>query len=91
MSGRPLRQQGFILSGMANGAEGSTVEEAFIDLANRLADAAAEITTKYFRYACGISHWRAPATWRVRPKINQENPRQTLLDSKDSQCITELQ
>ncbi|CAL5229561.1 g12913 [Coccomyxa viridis] len=34
---------------MANGTEGSSVEEAFIELANRLADAAAEITTKYFR------------------------------------------
>ena len=48
---RPSEQQGFTPCGMANGNEGSSVEEAFIELANRLADAAAEITTKYFRCA----------------------------------------
>ena len=48
---RPREQQGSTPCGMANGTEGSSVEEAFIELANRLADAAAEITTKYFRCA----------------------------------------
>lgn len=51
MGMRPGKQQGMTPCGMANGAGGGSVEEAFIDLANRLADAAAEITTKYFRCA----------------------------------------
>ena len=32
-------------------AEAAGVEDAFIELANSLADAAAEVTTKYFRQA----------------------------------------
>ena len=52
----PSIQQGFTPCGMANGTEGSSVEEAFIELANRLADAAAEITTKYFRCAMLIDN-----------------------------------
>ena len=51
MSVRPGDQQGFTTCAMANAAEGSSVEEAFIELANKLADAAAEITTKFFRCA----------------------------------------
>ena len=76
MSGRPVRQQGFILSGVANGAEGSTVEEAFIDLANRLADAAAEITTKYFRYACGSARHMPRQTLNQSGKTQTDTPRQ---------------
>ena len=40
------------------GAEPAGVEDAFIELANRLADAAAEITTKYFRQAHGPTSMR---------------------------------
>jgi len=39
---------------MGNGAGASTVEDVFIELANRLADAAAEITTKFFRCATAV-------------------------------------
>ena len=53
---RPGKQEGITPCGMADGAEGSSsVEEAFIELANKLAEAAAEITVKYFRCATARS------------------------------------
>lgn len=36
---------------IGQGAEAAGVEDAFIELANRLANAAAKVTTKYFRQA----------------------------------------
>ena len=51
------------------GAEPAGVEDAFIELANRLADAAAEITTKYFRQAHGPTSVRIScmATYLIGP------------------------
>ena len=53
-SRRLAGKQGMTPHAMGNGAETSTVEETFIELANRLADAAAEITTKFFRCATAV-------------------------------------
>lgn len=54
LSRRLAGKQGMTPHAMGNGAGASTVEDVFIELANRLADAAAEITTKFFRCATAV-------------------------------------
>ena len=65
LSRRLAGKQGMMPHAMGNGAGASTVEDVFIELANRLADAAAEITTKFFRCAAAVRNHECGKNLRV--------------------------